>query len=416
MWFRFRASPNEPTLVNSIRRFIWFQSSLWSAVTTAVLMLAGCKLGSDPPAVHAAPPQVGVVTIHAQPVILTSELPGRTTAYRIAGVRPQVNGLVLSRLFTEGDDVTAGQQLYQIDPAPYQASLDSARAAVQKARASVTSGRLTVARDRSLVQAFAVSKQDLDNDVATLQQDEADVASALASVETANINLAYTKVYSPISGRSGRSSVTEGALVTADQTTSLVTITQLDPIYVDVTQPVTTLLRLKRELRSGLIKRAGANQAEVHLILEDGTEYAEAGRLQFSEVNVDQDTGSVTLRAIFPNPDEFLLPGMFVRERIEEGVSADGLLVPQQGVTHDPQGRPTALIVDKDNKVENRILVADRAIGTNWLVTKGIADGDRVIVEGVLKVAPGMVVTPEAEPVQTATADTGDDDSAAAGN
>jgi membrane fusion protein (multidrug efflux system) len=416
MWFRFRASPNEPTLVNSIRRFIWFQSSLWSAVTTAVLMLAGCKLGSDPPAVHAAPPQVGVVTIHAQPVILTSELPGRTTAYRIADVRPQVNGLVLSRLFTEGDDVTAGQQLYQIDPAPYQASLDSARAAVQKARASVTSGRLTVARDRSLVQAFAVSKQDLDNDVATLQQDEADVASALASVETANINLAYTKVNSPISGRSGRSSVTEGALVTADQTTSLVTITQLDPIYVDVTQPVTTLLRLKRELRSGLIKRAGANQAEVHLILEDGTEYAEAGRLQFSEVNVDQDTGSVTLRAIFPNPDEFLLPGMFVRERIEEGVSADGLLVPQQGVTHDPQGRPTALIVDKDNKVENRILVADRAIGTNWLVTKGIAEGDRVIVEGVLKVAPGMVVTPEAEPVQTATADTGDDDSAAAGN
>jgi len=416
MWFRFRASPNEPTLVNSIRRFIWFQSSLWSAVTTAVLMLAGCKLGSDPPAVHAAPPQVGVVTIHAQPVILTSELPGRTTAYRIADVRPQVNGLVLSRLFTEGDDVTAGQQLYQIDPAPYQASLDSARAAVQKARASVTSGRLTVARDRSLVQAFAVSKQDLDNDVATLQQDEADVASALASVETANINLAYTKVYSPISGRSGRSSVTEGALVTADQTTSLVTITQLDPMYVDVTQPVTTLLRLKRELRSGLIKSAAANQAEVHLILEDGTEYAEAGRLQFSEVNVDQNTGSVTLRAIFPNPDEFLLPGMFVRERIEEGVSADGLLVPQQGVTHDPQGRPTALIVDKDNKVENRILVADRAIGTNWLVTKGIADGDRVIVEGVLKVAPGMVVTPEAEPVQTATADTGDDDSAAAGN
>ncbi len=402
--------------MNSSGRFIWFQTSLWPAVTTAVLLLAGCKPGNDPPAVHAAPPQVGVVTIHAQPVILTSELPGRTTAYRIADVRPQVNGLILSRLFTEGDDVTAGQQLYQIDPSPYQASLDSAKAAVQKARASVTSARLTVARDRSLVQAFAVSKQDLDNDVATLQQDEADVASALASVETANINLAYTKVYSPISGRSGRSSVTEGALVTADQTTSLVTITQLDPIYVDVTQPVTTLLRLKRELRSGLIKSAGADQAEVHLILEDGTEYAEAGRLQFSEVNVDQDTGSVTLRAIFPNPDEFLLPGMFVRERIQEGVSAHGLLVPQQGVTHDPQGRPTALIVDKDNKVENRILVADRAIGSSWLVTKGIADGDRVIVEGVLKVAPGMVVTPEEEPVQTVSADTGDDDSAAAGN
>jgi membrane fusion protein (multidrug efflux system) len=393
-------------------RIAWLLMWPWLTVTTAVLLLAGCKPQSDPPPPHHAPTAVGVVTIHAEPVLLTSELPGRTSAYRIADVRPQVNGLILARLFTEGDDVKAGQQLYQIDPAPYQAALDSAKAAVQKARASVTSARLTVARDRPLVQALAVSRQDLDNDVAMLQQNEADVASALASGETADINLAYTKVYSPISGRSGRSSVTEGALVTADQTTSLVTITQLDPIYVDVTQPVTTLLRLKRELRSGLIKTNGANQAEVHLILEDGTEYAEAGRLQFSEVNVDQDTGTVTLRAIFPNPDEFLLPGMFVRERIEEGVSAQGLLVPQQGVTHDPQGRPVALVVGKDDKVESRILVADRAIGTNWLVTKGIAEGDRVIVEGVLKVAPGMVVTPQEVPAQTVVAagnDAGDD-------
>ena len=342
----------------SHRNFLTFSTAL------LVLALSGCKPQATPQSLTPSPPQVGVVTLHAQPVTLTTELPGRTTAFRIADVRPQVNGLILKRLFTEGDDVASGQQLYQIDPAPYQAALDSAEATAAKARASVTSARLTVARDRPLVQALAVSRQTLENDVATLQQDEADVASGLASVETANINLAYTKVYSPISGRSGRSSVTEGALVTADQTASLVTITQLDPIYVDVTQPVTTLLRLKRELQSGILRSAGKNQAEVHLILEDGTLDPQAGKLQFSEVNVDEATGSVTLRAIFPNPDESLLPGMFVRERIAEGVSAHGLLVSQLAVTHDAKGQPTALIVDKDNKVESRILVADRAIGT----------------------------------------------------
>jgi membrane fusion protein (multidrug efflux system) len=383
-----------------------------------MLLVAGCKPGGaphGPPGPH-GPMQVGVATIHAQPVSLTTELPGRTTAFRISDVRPQVNGLIQKRLFAEGDEVTAGQELYQIDPSSYQATLDSAKAAVAKARAAVVSARLTVMRDRSLVKAFAVSKQDLDNAVATLQQNEADVASAQASVESASINLAYTKVASPISGRTGRSSVTEGALVTADQSTSLVTVTQLDPIYVDVTQPSTVLLRLKRELATGQLTSAGPDQAQVHLILDDGSDYPQPGRLQFSEVNVDEGTGSVILRAVFPNPDELLLPGMFVRERIEEGVSSHGLLVPQQGVSHNQQGQPTALIVDKDNKVEPRILVADRAIGTNWLVTKGIAEGDRVIVEGVQKVRPGMVVVPQAvPPVHTAAAG-GNSDQTDAGN
>ncbi len=359
----------------------------------AAVALAGCKkqqAARQPP----PPPEVGVATIHAKPVSLTSELPGRTSAFRSADVRPQVNGLIQKRLFTEGDDVKAGQQLYQIDPAPYQATLDSAKAAVQRAKASVTAAQLTVDRDRPLVKATAVSRQDLDNAIATLEQGKADIASGEASVESANVNLAYTRVYSPISGHSGRSSVTEGALVTANQTTPLVTITQLDPIYVDVTQPVTTLLRLKRELASGKLKSAGTNQAEVHLTLEDGTEYPQVGKLQFSEVTVDEATGSVTLRAIVPNPDGILLPGMFVRERIQEGVSEKGLLVPQQAVTRDMRGEPTALIVDKDNKVERRQLSADRAIGTDWLVLTGIADGDRVIVEGVQKARPGMTVKP----------------------
>jgi membrane fusion protein (multidrug efflux system) len=374
-------------------------ASLFAALT----LLAACKPSQGaPPAGAPPPPPVSVATIHAKPVSLTSELPGRTSGFGIADVRPQVAGLIQKRLFTEGDDVQAGQELYQIDPAPYKAALDSAEAAVQKARAVVTSARLTVARDRPLVQAFAVSRQDLDNAIATLGQNQADVASALASVETAQINLGYTKVTSPISGRTGRSSVTEGALVTADQTTSLVTVTQLNPIYVDVTQPSTVLLRLKRELKSGQLKSAGGNQAEVHLVLEDGSDYPQAGRLQFSEVNVDQDTGTVTLRAIFPNDDGLLLPGMFLRERIEEGISTNGLLVPQRAVTHDQQGDPTAFVVDKDNKVEVRVLVADRAIGANWLVTKGIADGDRVIVEGTQKVKPGMVVSPQELPPEGA--------------
>jgi membrane fusion protein (multidrug efflux system) len=379
-----------------------FSACISLAVVTA--SIGGCNPHVEaPPGTPPAQPKVDVVTIHSKPVPLTMELPGRTVAFRISNVEPQVTGLIQRLLFTQGDEVRAGQGLYQIDPATFHAIADSAQASLRKARAAVVSARLNVGRDRSLVKALAVSKQSLDNDVATLDQSEADVSSAQASIESANINLAYTTVTSPITGRASRSSVTEGALVNADQTTPLVTVTQLNPIYVDVTQPIPTLLRLKQALKSGQLKSAGYDAAVVHLILDDGSEYQMAGRLQFSEVTVDEETGSVTLRAVFPNPDELLLPGMFVRARIQEGVSLHGLLVPQRDVTHNEQGQPTALVVGPGNKVEGRILVADRAIGTNWLVTSGIADGDRVIVAGLQKVRAGMVV----DPVQAAAV-TGD--------
>ncbi len=333
------------------------------------------------------------MTIHARPISITTELSGRVTAYRVADVRPQVGGVILKRLFIEGDNVKEGQVLYQIDPAPSEASLASAQASVAKAEAGVTSDQLTYDRYRPLAQAQAISKQDLDSALATLRQAQADVASGRASVKTAAITLAYTKVTSPISGRSGRSSVTEGALVTANQTTSLVTVTQLNPIYVDVTQPSATLLRFKRELASGQIKAAGDNAAPVKLVLEDDSAYDQPGKLQFSEVSVDQGTGSVTLRAIFPNDKGLLLPGMFVRETLEEGIRQNGLLVPQRGVTHDAKGQATALVVAADGKVAQRNVVIDRAIGDDWLVSQGLADGDRVILDGLQKVHPGVEVS-----------------------
>jgi membrane fusion protein (multidrug efflux system) len=356
-------------------------------------VLAGC--GQKEAQGQVGPPpkaEVEVVVLHSQPVSLTTELPGRTTAFRVANVRPQVSGVILKRLFTEGDEVSEGQQLYQIDPAYYQASLASAQASLLHAEASVAAAQATVDRYRPLVSAAAVSRQDLDNAVATLKQGQADVASARAAIKTAEINLAYTKVISPISGRTGRSSVTEGALVTANQTTSLVTVTQLNPIYVDVTQPTSTILRFRRELAAGQIKSAGDNQAVAGLTLEDGTSYEQEGKLQFSEVTVDQGTGSVTLRALFPNDQGVLLPGMFVRATIEEGIRQDGILAPQQGVTHNERGEPTALVVGQDGKVELRVLTTDRAIGEKWLVTKGLNDGDRLIVKGLQMVRPGAQV------------------------
>jgi membrane fusion protein (multidrug efflux system) len=353
-------------------------------------LAAGC-------ARHAAPappkPAVTVAELHARPVSLTTELPGRVSAYRIAEVRPQVNGVILKRLFKEGDLVGAGQQLYQIDPAPYQAALASARATLAHARASVTAARLIAQRYQALSEVHAVSRQDYDNAVATLEQDEADVASGAAAVRAAEINLAYTQVYSPISGRTGRSSVTEGALVTANQATSLLTVTQLDPLYVDLTQPSTTLVRLKRELAAGQIRRVDGNQAPVQILLEDGSHYERSGTLEFSEVTVDEGTGSVTLRAIFPNPQGLLLPGMFVRATIEEGVREGAILAPQQGITHAPDGTATALIVGTDGKVEKRSVELDRAIGDEWVVTKGLAVSDRLIVAGQQRVKPGMDVS-----------------------
>jgi len=348
------------------------------AIPTLAL-LAGCGHKASPPA--PPPPKVSVVTVRAQTVPITTELPGRVTGYRTADVRPQVNGIILKRLFVEGRDVKAGQQLYQIDPAPYQASYDSAVAADASARALAE-------RYKPLAEANAVSKQDYDNAVASHLQ-------AQAAVETARINLIYTRVLSPITGRIGRSLITEGALVTANQASVLATVQQLDPVYVDVTQPTTTLLRLQREAAAGLLKQNEAGEAQVRLRLEDGTEYAHPGTLEFSEVTVDEGTGSVTLRALMPNPERLLLPGMFVREEIQEGLREGAVLAPQQGISHDQKGDPDALVVGPDDIVELRTLETDRAIGDQWLVTSGLKPGDRVIVEGIQSAKPGAKVVPE---------------------
>lgn len=365
------------------------RSPVFAVLAILGLLTNGCARHAPP-----APPKptVTVVALRAGPVSLTTELPGRVTPFRVADVRPQVSGVVLRRLFKEGDLVAAGQQLYQIDPAPYEATLANARATLAHARAAVTAAQLTADRYKTLVEARAVSRQDYDNAVATLLQDQADVAAGEASVRSAEINLAYTKVYSPIGGRTGRSAVTEGALVIAQQTTSLVTVTQLDPVYVDLTQPSATLLRLKRELAAGQMRRLEGNRTPARLILEDGTSYGTEGTLQFSEVTVDQGTGSVTLRAIFPNPDGLLLPGMFVRATIEEGVREGAILAPQQGITHAPDGSATALIVGNDDKVDARRVVLDRALGDQWLVTRGLSPGDRLIVAGVQRIKAGMQV------------------------
>jgi membrane fusion protein (multidrug efflux system) len=344
-----------------------------------LVALTGCEHKAPPPA--PPPPKVSVVTVQAQAVPITTELPGRVAGYRYADVRPQVNGIILKRLFVEGSEVKAGQQLYQIDPAPYQASYDSAVAADASARALWE-------RYKPLAEANAVSKQDYDNAVASHLQ-------AHAAVETARINLIYTRVLAPITGHISRSSITEGALVTANQTTAIANVQQLDPVYVDVTQPITTLLRLKREAAAGLLKQNETGKAQVRLQLEDGTDYTHPGTLEFSEVTVDQGTGSVTLRALVPNPERLLLPGMFVREVIQEGVRQGAVLAPQQGVSHDQKGEANALVVGPDNTVELRTVETDRAIGDQWLVTSGLKPGDRVIVEGIQSAKPGAKVAPE---------------------
>jgi membrane fusion protein (multidrug efflux system) len=356
---------------------------VYPAALGALLSLTGCgprKEAPPPP----PPALVKVTTLRFQTVGLTTVLPGRTVAYRVAEIRPQVSGVVQKRMFVEGSDVKSNQQLYQIDPAPYQAAYESAAALAMSAK-------LQAERFKPLAEVNAVSKQDYDNAVATAAQNK-------ASADTAHINLVYTRLLSPISGRIGRSAVTEGALVTANQTTALATVQQLDPVYVDVTQPSTVLLRLKRELAAGQLVVTGGNEAEVQLTLEDGSSYGPRGKLQFTEVSVDETTGSVTLRALFPNPDKLLLPGMFVHERIEEGRRNDALLVPQLAVAHNQKGEPTALVVGPDNKVELRTLVTERALGDKWLVSDGLKAGDRVIVEGLQFAKPGATVRPEELP------------------
>lgn len=348
-----------------------FPALVSAAVLTA--LLSGCQQEEAPPAAQL--PQVGVVTLQPQAFTLTSELPGRTSAYRIAEVRPQVNGIILKRLFTEGREVKAGQQLYQIDSSTYEATLKSAQASLQSSKSLAD-------RYKLLVDEQAVSRQEFDEAQAKRLQAE-------AVVQSAQIDLRYTKVLAPISGRIGRSAITEGALVSNGQSSAMAVIQQLDPIYVDVTQSSVAMLKLRRELASGQLQKAGENAARVKLILEDGSEYAELGQLEFSEVSVDEGTGSVTLRAVFPNPNHDLLPGMFVHAQLQAGVNSQAILAPQQGVTRNLKGQPTALVVDQDNKVELRELKADRTVGNQWLINDGLNSGDRLITEGLQFVKPG---------------------------
>jgi membrane fusion protein, multidrug efflux system len=361
-------------------------------ILASFVLTAACSHKTAPPA--PPPPEVAVLTLHSQKVVIVTELPARTTAFRVAEVRPQVNGVVLKRLFVEGSQVRAGQQLYQIDPAPFQASYESAQAALARSQAAATSSRLLAQRYKPLSEARAVSQQDYDNAVAAQDQAAADVASAKAALESARINLAYTRVFAPISGRTGRSSVTEGALVSANQATALVVIQQLDPIYVDATQASTVLLHLQRAFSEGQLKKVGDAQAEAKLTLEDGSPYPLTGKLQFTEVTVDPGTGSVTLRAVFPNPQGILLPGMFVRERLEEGVNEQGLLIPQRAVGHNDRGEATVTVVGAEDKAMVRIIKTDRAIGDQWLISEGASQGDRVIIIGIQSVRPGSVVHP----------------------
>jgi membrane fusion protein (multidrug efflux system) len=359
----------------------------------AALALACSRQPAGPPG-QAAPVEVGVVTVTPTAVTLTRELPGRTSAFRVAEVRARVNGIVLKRLFTEGSDVKEGQKLFLIDPAPYQAALDGAKAALARAEANVANARLQAERYADLVKDKAVSRQEYENATAALKTADADVAAARAAEQAARINLGYTTVTSPVSGRIGRSAVTEGAYVQAGQATLLATVQQLDPVYVDVTQSTSEVMKLRRDLESGKLQSAGQGKAKVRLVTEDGREYGPEGTLQFADVTVDPSTGSIALRALFPNPKGELLPGMFVRARLDEGVNPQALLVPQPGVTRDQKGLPTALVVTAEKKVERRQLVTDRAVGDAWLVTAGVKPGEQVIVEGLQKVRPGASVNP----------------------
>jgi membrane fusion protein (multidrug efflux system) len=361
------------------------------------LLVAACGQPSGPAAAPGAPgksvPEVSVVVLRPKPVTVTSELPGRVTAYLTAEVRPQVNGIIKARLFKEGAEVSADEVLYVIDPAPYQAAHDSAAAALQKAEAMVPSAQAKADRYQGLSREKAVSQQDVDDAVAALAQAKAVVAAAKAELETARINLAYTQVKAPIAGRIGKSAFTVGALVTANQGDALAVIRELDPIYVDIAQSSANLLKLRRAFAEGQLATPGGG-IPVRLILEDSTFYAHAGKLGFAEVKVDESTGTFTLRAEFKNPDRLLLPGMYVRAVIEEGVSSGAFLVPQRGVSRNIRGEATAMFVGADDKVEERVLKIRRGIGNDWLVEGGVSDGDRLIVEGTMKARRGQPVKP----------------------
>ena len=371
-------------------------------------LLAGCgdKGEAGQGAGEMPPAAVDVVTLHAAPLQLMSELTGRTAPLRVAEVRPQVNGIILKRLFNEGSDVKAGQLLYQIDPAVYQAAVASAKANLAKAQANEQSARLKAQRYAELVKVKAISRQEYDDADAAWKQQVAEIGAAKAALQTANINLAYTRITAPISGRIGKSAVTEGALVTAQQADSLTSISQLDPMYVDVRQSTADLLRLKRQVAAGKLTQGKQDGAKVSFQLEDGSQYGEQGTLQFSDVTVDETTGMVTLRVLVPNPHDLLLPGMFMRATLQEGERPEGLLVPQTAVTRTPKGGATVMVVTADNKVELREVQLSRVVGDSWVVESGLDAGEKVIVAGLQKVKPGAVVAPAERTGNTTTTQT----------
>ena len=367
------------------------------ALTRAVLcmllslMLLACEEGGKGAPGSSGPREVVIIKLEPRREVYTTALAGRIASFQVAEVRPQVGGILQQRLFTEGADVKAGQALYQIDPATYEAALDSAQAALMKAEANVTPARLKAERFRELLAIKAVSKQEYDDAQAAFKQAEADVAVNRAAVKTARINLEYTKVRSPISGRIGKSAFTPGALVTANQAQALTSVRQLDPVYVDITQSSQDLLRLRAQFTNGEL-RSAAEEAPVRLKLENGAMYPHEGRLQFTDVSVDESTGMVSLRALFPNPEHILLPGMYVRAVIAEGVVENALLVPQRALRRDPKGQASVLLVDGGGKVDVRLVDVGRTVGDSWQVLSGLKPGDRVIVEGGQNVRPGMSV------------------------
>ncbi|GLI53046.1 MULTISPECIES: efflux RND transporter periplasmic adaptor subunit [Thermodesulfovibrio] len=354
------------------------------------LFLLGCEKKKPMPQI----PEVSVIKIDPEEILLTTELPGRTSPYKIAEIRPQVSGIILKRYFTEGSNVKAGEVLYQIDPAQYKAAYDNAKAALSRAEANLQSVKARYERYQELIKVNAISKQEFDDVKAQYEQTLSEIEALKAQVRNAQINLGYTKITAPISGRIGKSNVTEGALVTAYQAQELTRIQQLDPIYVDIPQSTKELRELEKRLEQGRLKYAGKEQNKVKLILEDGTAYPLEGTLQFKDVTVDPTTGSVTLRAIFPNPKGVLLPGMFVRAVIREGINKKAILVPQQVVFRDTKGNPFVYIVDKENKVQIRPIQVDRAIGDRWLVSEGLEVGEQVVIEGVQRIMPGATVKP----------------------
>lgn len=375
--------------------------STFATATALAAAVAAAACGKDKDAKPAGPPagapqapvQVGVITVATQPVTLVKELPGRTSALRIAEVRARVNGIVQKRLFTEGADVKQGQPLFTIDPAPYQAALDSAQAQLARAEAGVGSAQSLAERYATLIQSNAISRQEYEDAASRLKISQADVAAARAAVKTARINLEYTTAVAPIAGRIGRAEVTEGAYVQQTAATLMARVQQLDRVYVDVSVSSAEHARMKRALESGALKST-EGEAKVELLLEDGRAYPEAGALQFADVTVDPSTGSISLRAIFPNPRAELLPGMFVRAKIEEGTNPNAILLSQKAVSRDQSGKPMAFVVGKDKKIQLRPLVTDRAIGDSWLITSGLSVGEQVVVEGLQRVRPGVEVNP----------------------